>query len=82
MSIIQTYIFKVTFVAEFSKTVNLIKIYDAFREPFAQSFVVVSGWGAIRVSSIICIIRYLPRNLFKIESLFQYLPTSSYPVGI
>lgn len=53
MSIIQTYIFKVTFVAEFSKTVNLIKIYDAFREPFAQSFVVVSGWGAIRVSSII-----------------------------
>ncbi|XP_026750660.2 trypsin 3A1-like [Galleria mellonella] len=31
---------------EFSTHVNLIKIYDGLKEPYAQSFVVVSGWGA------------------------------------
>ncbi|XP_063542418.1 trypsin 3A1-like isoform X2 [Cydia strobilella] len=31
---------------EFSKYVNLIRIYDGSREPFAQSFITVAGWGA------------------------------------
>ncbi|XP_048001232.1 trypsin 3A1-like [Leguminivora glycinivorella] len=31
---------------EFSKYINLIRIYDGTREPFAQSFVNVAGWGA------------------------------------
>ncbi|VVC98959.1 uncharacterized protein LOC126969937 [Leptidea sinapis] len=35
---------------EFSKYVNLIKIYSGVKEPFAQSFVVVTGWGATRSS--------------------------------
>ncbi|XP_059055955.1 trypsin-1-like [Achroia grisella] len=35
---------------EFSKYVNLIKIYNGMKEPFAQSFIVVSGWGATRGS--------------------------------
>ncbi|CAG9792749.1 unnamed protein product [Diatraea saccharalis] len=35
---------------EFSKFVNLIKIYEGVKEPYAQSFVVVSGWGATRGS--------------------------------
>ncbi|KAM3956723.1 trypsin-4 [Aphomia sociella] len=35
---------------EFSKYVNLIKIYEGMKEPYAQSFIVVSGWGATRGS--------------------------------
>ncbi|XP_013191657.2 putative trypsin-6 [Amyelois transitella] len=35
---------------EFNKYVHLIKIYDGIKEPFAQSFIVVSGWGALRGS--------------------------------
>ncbi|KAJ0171522.1 hypothetical protein K1T71_013072 [Dendrolimus kikuchii] len=35
---------------EFHRFVNLIKIYDGVKEPFAQSFVVVTGWGATRGS--------------------------------
>ncbi|CAK1591193.1 unnamed protein product [Parnassius mnemosyne] len=33
---------------EFDNRVNLIRIYDGMKEPFAQSFVVVSGWGATK----------------------------------
>ncbi|KAL0861631.1 hypothetical protein ABMA27_009127 [Loxostege sticticalis] len=35
---------------EFHDHVNLIKIYDGLVEPYAQSFIVVSGWGATRGS--------------------------------
>ncbi|CAG9131596.1 unnamed protein product [Plutella xylostella] len=35
---------------EFSNYVDLIKIYDGTREPFAQSFVAVTGWGAVKGS--------------------------------
>ncbi|XP_037297747.1 trypsin [Manduca sexta] len=35
---------------EFTKHINLIKIYEGVKEPFAQSFVVISGWGATRGS--------------------------------
>ncbi|RVE50023.1 hypothetical protein evm_005229 [Chilo suppressalis] len=35
---------------EFSNLVNLIKIYEGTKEPYAQSFTVVSGWGATRGS--------------------------------
>ncbi|KAJ8710067.1 hypothetical protein PYW07_009433 [Mythimna separata] len=35
---------------EFNIHVNLIKIYEGVREPFAQSFIVVTGWGATRGS--------------------------------
>ncbi|CAG5054994.1 unnamed protein product [Parnassius apollo] len=31
---------------EFDETIDLIRIYDGMKEPFAQSFVAVSGWGA------------------------------------
>ncbi|XP_026332678.1 trypsin-like [Hyposmocoma kahamanoa] len=37
---------------EFNKHVNLIKIYDGSREPYAQSFVVITGWGATRGSEL------------------------------
>ncbi|XP_052745016.1 hypodermin-A isoform X2 [Bicyclus anynana] len=33
---------------EFQQHINLIKIYDGMTEPYAQSFVVVAGWGATR----------------------------------
>uniref|UniRef100_A0A2A4JJY4 Peptidase S1 domain-containing protein n=1 Tax=Heliothis virescens TaxID=7102 RepID=A0A2A4JJY4_HELVI len=35
---------------EFHRHVNLIKIYEGIKEPFAQSFIVVTGWGATRGS--------------------------------
>ncbi|KAJ2941374.1 hypothetical protein O0L34_g3577 [Tuta absoluta] len=35
---------------EFGPYVNLIKIYEGMKEPFAQSFIVTSGWGATRAS--------------------------------
>ncbi|XP_052745011.1 uncharacterized protein LOC112050571 isoform X1 [Bicyclus anynana] len=35
---------------EFQQHINLIKIYDGMTEPYAQSFVVVAGWGATRGS--------------------------------
>ncbi|XP_049880232.1 trypsin-like, partial [Pectinophora gossypiella] len=35
---------------EFGKHVNLIKIYEGMKEPFAQSFVVITGWGATKGS--------------------------------
>ncbi|XP_013182809.1 PREDICTED: trypsin-like isoform X2 [Papilio xuthus] len=31
---------------EFDEYISLIKIYDGLQEPYAQSFVAVSGWGA------------------------------------
>ncbi|XP_063387837.1 trypsin-1-like isoform X1 [Cydia fagiglandana] len=31
---------------QFSKYINLIRIYDGSREPYAQSFITVAGWGA------------------------------------
>ncbi|XP_072948296.1 trypsin-4-like [Epargyreus clarus] len=34
----------------FDNYVNLLKIYDGMREPFAQSFIVVTGWGTTRGS--------------------------------
>ncbi|XP_022818570.1 trypsin-like [Spodoptera litura] len=33
---------------EFHRHVSLLKIYEGIREPFAQSFVVVTGWGATK----------------------------------
>ncbi|CAD0205125.1 unnamed protein product [Chrysodeixis includens] len=33
---------------EFNRHVSLLKIYEGIKEPFAQSFVVVTGWGASR----------------------------------
>nr|XP_021192247.2 trypsin 3A1 [Helicoverpa armigera] len=33
---------------EFHRQVNLLKIYEGIKEPFAQSFIVVTGWGATR----------------------------------
>ncbi|XP_068625132.1 putative trypsin-6 [Battus philenor] len=35
---------------DFDDHINLIKIHDGVKEPFAQSFIVVSGWGATRGS--------------------------------
>ncbi|CAH0717888.1 unnamed protein product, partial [Brenthis ino] len=35
---------------EFQQHINLIKIYDGMKEPYAQSFVSVTGWGATRGS--------------------------------
>ncbi|CAH2057278.1 unnamed protein product, partial [Iphiclides podalirius] len=35
---------------DFDEHVNLIKIHNGVKEPFAQSFIVVSGWGATRGS--------------------------------
>ncbi|KAL4716419.1 hypothetical protein ACJJTC_015847 [Scirpophaga incertulas] len=35
---------------KFDNVINLIKIYDGMKEPYAQSFVVVNGWGATRGS--------------------------------
>ncbi|XP_045524969.1 trypsin-like [Pieris brassicae] len=32
----------------FGSDINLIKIYEGMREPYSQSFVVVTGWGARR----------------------------------
>ncbi|XP_073962361.1 trypsin-6-like isoform X1 [Choristoneura fumiferana] len=34
----------------FNDFINLIRIYDGMKEPFAQSFVVISGWGATKGS--------------------------------
>ncbi|XP_028040514.1 trypsin-like [Bombyx mandarina] len=33
---------------EFTPHVSLIKIYEGTKEPYAQSFVTVSGWGAVK----------------------------------
>ncbi|CAH2231869.1 jg11056 [Pararge aegeria aegeria] len=33
---------------EFQRHINLIRIYDGMKEPYAQSFVSVTGWGATR----------------------------------
>ncbi|XP_039745541.1 hypodermin-A-like isoform X2 [Pararge aegeria] len=35
---------------EFQRHINLIRIYDGMKEPYAQSFVSVTGWGATRGS--------------------------------
>ncbi|XP_034826583.1 uncharacterized protein [Maniola hyperantus] len=35
---------------EFTPYINLIKIYTGMKEPYAQSFVAVTGWGATRGS--------------------------------
>ncbi|KAJ8710815.1 hypothetical protein PYW08_009330 [Mythimna loreyi] len=41
---------KLTENLDLHKDVNLIKIYEGIKEPFAQSFIVVTGWGATRGS--------------------------------
>ncbi|XP_038218615.1 trypsin-1-like [Zerene cesonia] len=33
---------------EFTPDINLIKIYEGMKEPYSQSFVVVTGWGMTR----------------------------------
>ncbi|XP_026728171.1 trypsin-4-like isoform X2 [Trichoplusia ni] len=33
---------------EFSRHISLLKIYEGIKEPFAQSFIVVTGWGSAR----------------------------------
>lgn len=39
--------------SEFDEYINLVKIYDGMSEPYAQSFVAVSGWGATNVRSFL-----------------------------
>ena len=46
-------------ISDFQPHVNLIKIYDGVKEPYAQSFVSVTGWGATRV-----IISYIFINIY------------------